>query len=176
MSLLETVLSVVLVGIAAATMLSVVGFVRGTSGIESQRLACTELANRLILMYLDSEQSMPTSGTPIAYGGRLYRWKLERRPVRIVETAPRETRGRASGVSLNRIRQVTVTVWLGEDSGGSSSPDAPVPQVTMSRLFDPLLPTNPDSLNEMLQNNMEGFLNNILESQDGAVAPQDDES
>ena len=170
-TLLEVVLSVVLLALASSALMSTVGYVRTLNAIEEQRLACAEIGNRLLLMKLDDEQSMPSRGSPIAYNGRSYRWSIEERPIRIDAREPARRQRVSGGTGLGRLRQLTVRVWLSEQSGGSSSSNAAVPTVELIRLYDPLLPSNPDTLNSMInsETGIDSFIQRLLESQAGSV-------
>jgi hypothetical protein len=102
----------------------------------------------------------------------MYRWTLEEERVEFkVETNEEDQSGNAvgSGVSLSRIKLVTIKVWLGADSGGARAFEPGIPSATISRLIDPLAFSNPDSLGTMLETpgGIERLLQSFIDSEVG---------
>jgi len=155
LTLLEAILSVVLLSMVAVTLSSSVSFMSQSQKRLDQRLGAGELANRLVLQYMDSRESLPDKALPIEYDMDLYRWTLEEAKVKFeFDDQSINSEGNSnfgSGVSLDRIKLITVRVWLAADSGGSRSFTPAVPNVTITRLIDPLAFNNPDSLETLLQ-------------------------
>jgi type II secretory pathway pseudopilin PulG len=156
MTFLEVVAAVAMLGIVSAAMFGVFGFVTGTSLRQQRLLGCAEVANRLMLTYLDDPTKMPDSAKPVDYGPETapsrFRWEYKEEPINIIEAIPEAMDlSRASPFPKDRFRQVTVRVWLSEESGGSRFADDSTPTATLTRLVDPLYPRNPDSFMNMLQ-------------------------
>lgn len=165
MTFLEAILAVVLLSMVATTLSSAVSFMSQSQKRLEQKLGAAELANRLILQYIDDRDSLPDRSLPIEYDMDLYRWTLEEAPVKFVfdSQAQSDDSGRVGGgVSLNRIKLITIRVWLGPDSGGSRSFDPSVPNTIVNRLIDPLAFNNPDSLETLLQ--QPGGIEKLFES------------
>jgi type II secretory pathway pseudopilin PulG len=144
-TLLETVLSVVLLGLAASALTMTVGSLTAQQTRESRRLACAELASRLMLMYMDDKNAMPSRSLPLDYDGQLYRWSLDESSIR-ARAARNDAADRQSERSLQRLKQVSVSVWHSEDGVDAQRPPEGAPTVTLSRIVDPLIPANPDAI------------------------------
>ncbi len=155
LSLVEVVVAMAILGLAAAVMVSSFSFVQGALRRQETRLAAAELANRLVLQFLDDpELIIKQAGRPISYGHDEYRWDVRRGDVRIENDPVLEqalANGARSGPNLeDRIERVTVTVWLSEVSGGSPRRGMGAPEATITRVLDPLnLVRNPDAAKTM---------------------------
>ncbi|MFT5424438.1 MAG: type II secretory pathway pseudopilin PulG [Phycisphaerales bacterium] len=152
MTFLECVLGVLLLGMITSTLVQVSSNARLNQLRTKARLGAAELANRLVLQYLDDKDSLPTANLPIEFDGQYYRWSKKHSQVgaKIDSAAARSGADvNSSEKSLSRIQQVTFSVWLAEDSGGTFKNSDPTPSVSISRLYDPLLPTNPDAMRRL---------------------------
>lgn len=149
---LECVAAMALLGLAAASAFSVLEFVAGTQARQQQKLAATELANRLILMYLDDGLGMPEPGSLLEYGPHQYRWEYAEQPVVLAEARPEgRDANRPPTLPIDRFSQVTVRVWLSEKSGGTRDGSGGAPSATLARIFDPHYFRNPDSMKKLLE-------------------------
>lgn len=152
LTLLECVLASALLGMVAAGFLGMISAIWGWQGRQQETLGAAEIANRLILTYLDDSTEMPPSALPLAYGPYRYRWKMKEEAVKIrdPEDLPpdiaQKRAERTARSGLDRIKFVSVHVWLSEETGGTMEPDADTPQATLERLVDPLAFRNPDSI------------------------------
>ena len=160
LSLLECMLAVGILGLAAAMVAGALGYAYNAQARERATLGAAELGSTLILQYLDEKESMPASGLPLAYGPTgaetLYRWDLSDRPVRLTNNPNAEVRvetANANAAMTDRFRQVTVRVWLGEQSGGSFRFEPGAGSATLTRLYHPLAFEfrSPDSLQKLVQ-------------------------
>lgn len=156
MTFLEVVAATALMAIVAASIFGVFGFVAASQSRDMQKLAAMEVANRLILAYLDDPVNMPDPNKTVDYGPPeaplRFRWDYREEPVVVVEAAAdQRDRTRQSPLTNDRFRQVTVRVWLSEQSGGARRPDVSTPMATLTRMLDPVAPRNPDSFMNMLQ-------------------------
>lgn len=175
MTLIEVILAVVLLGMVGATLASAAGFMGNMQRRLEQNLGAAELANRLMLQFIDDRESLPSTSLPIDYDKDQFRWTLEERPVTFnIESNSDEQSGSStsvgSGVSLSRIKMVTIRVWLSADSGGSRAFEQGIPSATITRLIDPLAFSNPDSLETLLNQpgGIERLLQQFIDSQDGS--------
>lgn len=158
LTLLECVLASALLGMVAAGFLGMISAIWGWQGRQQQSLGAAELANRLILTYLDDSTAMPSSSLPIEYGPYRYRWKMKAEAVKMRDpddlppevAQKRAEKSQRSG--LDRIKFVSVHVWLSEESGGGMTAGADTPQATLERLVDPLAFRNPDSIKKKFNN------------------------
>jgi len=154
LTFLETVCAAALLALVAATILGAFNTMMADQERQRHRLGAAEVANRLILQYLDDKTALPSQALPVAYAGERYRWSLTETPARIIPARPEVAAERAgrTTLSLDRISAVAVTVWLGEESGGSSTIEPGTPSARLSRLVDPLAAArNPDSMDNMFK-------------------------
>jgi hypothetical protein len=125
---LEAVLGVVLLGLITASLAGSVSFMHRSQVRHERHLGAAELANRLILQLIDDRETLPSPSLPIEYHDALFRWSLDEQPVRFVTRTQGVSTASGSvggGVSLDRIKLVTVRVWL------APSPAAPCPTQPM---------------------------------------------
>ena len=172
LTFLEAILAVVLLSMVATTLASAVSFMSHAQRKMDQKLGAAELANRLVLQYIDERDSLPERTLPIEYDRDLYRWTLEEAPVKFEfddQGADEPTNNVGNGVSLERIKLITIRVWLASESGGSRAYTPMVPSVVLTRLIDPLAFNNPDSLETLLQKpgGIDQLFNSLLDLQDG---------
>jgi prepilin-type N-terminal cleavage/methylation domain-containing protein len=154
MTFLEVICGSAILSIVAAAAFSVFSFVSLSQIREQRHLACMEVANRLMLSYLDNPTSMPDANKVVEYGPAekplKFRFECKEEPIRLVEVGA-ERRGESrSPLRLDRFKVVRVRVWLSEQSGGGRFADAGVPQATITRMMDPIALRNPDSLANMM--------------------------
>jgi type II secretory pathway pseudopilin PulG len=148
---MESVVAVAILAILASTVIGGISMVMSQQVRQQRRLACAELSNRLILMYLDDPETMPDDSLPIGYGNEKYRWEIIENPVQISSARAdlaAELEDKTS-MTLDRLNAVTVRVWLSEaHNAGSFAPSAQAPTYAITRLIDPVsnITRNPDSL------------------------------
>ena len=113
-SFLEAVLAAALLGIIASAIFSVLSYVYASDREDTVRLGAAEVANRIIITYLDDKTSIKKLPDLIDYGPDSYRWDLEEDTVRIEEPNRhlRVTAGREGAVpnALVRLDEIRVTV------------------------------------------------------------------
>lgn len=172
--MVEVVAGVVILALVAGTVLATISVVLGVQLRHQRTLGCAELSSRLILQYLDDPTAMPSDTLPIQYGRDFYRWKLVKSPVDLQPAKP-DTSERTSrtGLSLNRLEVLSISVWLGEQSGGDFYAEASTPAFTLSRLIDPIADAqrNPDSTSKLLANETRRreFINRFLGTEQGGL-------
>lgn len=145
-----------LLAIVTAVIMGAVNNMLSAQKRAQQRLASAEIANRLVLMYLDDAETMPSGATPIPYAGDEYRYAMTVTPVEIRAARPDvaiERAAEARGLRLDRIQNIVVQVWLCETSGGALGYDEAVPHARVTRLVDPIgrAMRNPDSADYLLK-------------------------
>jgi type II secretory pathway pseudopilin PulG len=147
LTFVETVCAVAILGMVAAAVFGAFNGMMSVQERQRHRLGAMELANRLILQYLDDKDTMPQEGLPIVYADERYHWNLKEIPVQLVPARAdvAEDRTSASAVSVNRLVALSVTVWLSEESGGTASYDPAIPSASVTRLMDPIALRNPDT-------------------------------
>lgn len=149
MTLLEVVLATTILAMIVSVLFGAIGFMLGRQRVEQQALGASEVANRLMLQYLDDFTALPPESLSVEHGRDRFRWTLERRGLRLepAEPARRARTGTERTTSLlEKSDLVTIRVWLSEESGGSIAYTDAVPHDAVSRLVYPILAgRNPDS-------------------------------
>ncbi len=158
MTFLEVVFAVALLGILAATLLGATNYLLARQKYEQRTLACMELANRIILQFLDDRDSPPDPADALNYGGDDYHWSLEESPVAF---HPAKTQPVAEGrtpTSFDSFRIFKVRVWLATAGPATMG----VPHAEISRMYDVnLMFRNPDSLENIIHS--EGGVRRMLD-------------
>lgn len=176
-SLMEVVVAVATLALVASTVVGAMGYLYARQRVEQQRLGAAELANRLVLSYLDDANAMPSQSVPIPYADASYRWSLAVDDIGLEESASVARAKRAStrrmSLKIDRLKQITIRVWLDERSGGSYTYEPRGPRAVLTRLYDPLnIARNPDSAQRLFDTDA-GFtdiVNNVLNSMDAPPA------
>ncbi|MCC6228887.1 MAG: hypothetical protein IT432_06655 [Phycisphaerales bacterium] len=153
LTFLETLFASALLALVAAAVFGALSFVLGRQHHEQRTLAAYELANRIILQYLDDPDQLPDQALPLEYGKDRFRWTLTIAPVTVTAAneAPKDAAETRRSL-LDRVTQISVRVWLGEESGGSRDfePDSPMPRAALSRIMYPMAYRNPDSFDRLI--------------------------
>lgn len=154
LSMLEVVFAMALLGVVIMATMNVLSFVHGSQVREQRNLAAAELANRLILMYIDDPNSPWQEGDTIKWStGEAYRWELIRSEVKIDSAMQPPTELNTNqGFGLERIHLIRARVWLDEEHGGSREFDESSPNAEIARLMDPISNmTRPDTGKSMYE-------------------------
>ena len=139
-------------GVVAAAMISSLGVLYREQERERRTLAAMELAHRLVLQHLDDPRALRgQQSLPIDYGGERYRWAIVKRPADLRARVGAPDASDTSRSALERLEEMEITVWLSEDSGGAAAPGPGVPAASLTRVYDPLPLSNPDSLRNMTE-------------------------
>lgn len=152
LTIVEVVLAASLAALIAVTVSSTLGYIYRAQGRHRQQLACAELCHRLLLQYLDDKELMPNVGLPLRYGPDLYRFRWQDDPIIVTPARPRTVTPNSSvgGAGIDRFRQVTVEVWLDEESGYARRPAPGRPHHALTRVADPLPFRSPDAMNRLV--------------------------
>ncbi|MEM8757292.1 MAG: prepilin-type N-terminal cleavage/methylation domain-containing protein [Planctomycetota bacterium] len=150
---LEAVLAAALLGIVAAGVLSALGTVWNWELTDRQRLGAAEVANRVMIVYLDDSTATDDLPETIAYDGRRYRWSIDIERVSLLDANPERRVGR-DGVAqspelFDRMQAVTVSAWLDDGTAAAIRAGA-TPTVTLDRLVNPLGFFSHDSVERLL--------------------------
>ncbi|MDX2146064.1 MAG: type II secretion system protein [Planctomycetota bacterium] len=172
LTILEMTLAVALLSIVAAAGFSATQFVFARHEREQRRLAAAEMASRLLIQYVDDKNKMPSEFDPINYGALSFRYTKSDAPIGVKEFKPVPTSGggRQSLMSMESCRQITVRVWLSEESGGSFDGSGNAPSATLTRIYNPMRPVNPDSFENKKSSGFAELTRDLLES--GAAGQQ----
>lgn len=157
LTLLETVFAVVLMTLIAAAMFNTIDFLLSRQIAFERRLAAMELANRLMLQYLDDPTELKDDGgLPIRYhdaeNADLFRWEKSESPVKIeLDKAALKVEDQPTFVA-HKLKYVTMRVWLAEQSGGSYRPEGSPVVAELSRLVDPAAMRTPEQVMKIFNN------------------------
>jgi type II secretory pathway pseudopilin PulG len=149
MTFLEVTLATAMLALVTASVFSAINFAIGSQARHEQLLGAAEVASRVVVMYLDDpDATLAQQDRPMDYGPLRYRWSARSETITMKADADAAAQsGVGGGPSLSRLEELTVQVWLSEESGGTRDPAPGVPQVSLKRMLD-MNPTfrNPDSL------------------------------
>lgn len=159
LTFLEVVCAVGLLAIVTASVTTATNYIVATQIRQQRKLNATEVANRLMLIYLDDPNELKRMGAQIAYDGAKYRWEIREGYVEIQSAKQGGVQGTAA--SLDRFVNVKLTAWLSEESEGAMRPEPGVPFGTVSRLVDPIPLRNPDSLKHTVKD--DSLRGNLIE-------------
>jgi prepilin-type N-terminal cleavage/methylation domain-containing protein len=154
MTMLEVVFAVVLLGLVATSAASLFGLLTRLHTDNAQRAAAYELANRIILQYLDDPKECPSEAEALPYGPWRFRFHLDERPVRMVVKQTEAAARTADKIPMNRFRMVTVRVWIVAEGTEWSTDIAGEEMASLTRIYDPLsamLFRNPDARERRMQ-------------------------
>lgn len=151
-SFIEAVLAAALLGIVASSIFGVLGYVYASDREDQLRLGAAEVANRIIISYIDDETSVDKLPRVIDYGPERYRWEIDEDPVRIEEPnrRARVTAGQAGAVpnALVKLREVRITVWHDDGTDATLTPGAS-PGVRLNRLVNPIAFRGSDTIERL---------------------------
>lgn len=153
-SFLEAVLAAALLAIIASSIFTVLGYAMASDRTDTARLGAAEVANRVLISYIDDSTSIRKLPDTIDYGGNTFRWDLDDDYVRIEEPnrQNRVTSGKSGAVptALVRLKEVRVTVWQDDGTIESRQPGA-TPGVRLNRLINPFGYRGADSTERILE-------------------------
>lgn len=149
-TLLEVLLASVILGLVAVSITSAITFVARTDLMQQRRLGAYELANRLLLQYLDDRKQLPSQAVPYDDGRFLYRWELVEESLKYeqleggISEAPSNWAPAMSAIEQTKLLRVRVYQGIPDGIGGA------VRGQELAELVRPhnpllLLSRNPDS-------------------------------
>ena len=155
MTLLEVVVSIVMLAGVTATVLAAISHMEGVARKHKHELNAVEVAHRIIAQKLDKSDLLPPENLPIQQGDSLYYYKLFDEVIVIGETES----GNAEFDSIrsddadvneqikNRLHQVIVHVFPADEMGRQTSVE---PIVTVVRFYDILKGDDDEVLKRIL--------------------------
>jgi hypothetical protein len=147
MTLLEVVLAVVLLGLISAAVTGTITFSARMDARADERLSAYEIANRIVLQYLDQRTALPDRNLPLQYGRFKFFWECvdEKFEMKI---KPPDTSGaaRAAPRELDRFERIEVRVWRADDPTGNGIDLRRGEELAhLVRVLDPVAFRNPDA-------------------------------
>lgn len=169
LTFLEVVLATVILASVVAIVMSALNFVMGQTERQLAKLGAMELANRLMIIFLDDELEFGRQPRNLEFQGRSFRWDYGTSGVAVLPVVEGDS---VTAIrSAERLRNVEINVWLAAESGGSDRPDPAVPSARVVRLVD-ILYMNPDSIDHMMGDDQsrQEFIRRAMESRSGGAS------
>jgi hypothetical protein len=172
LTFLEVVFASAMLAMVAAVVFGAIGFMLSRQRAEQQTLGATEVASRLMLQYIDDPYVMPDNTLAVAYGPDRYRWEMQTRRVQLRPAEPVRPRnptreGERQSTLIDRSDFITISVWLGEESGGTRDRSDAVPHASVSRVLYPMASRNSDSFERLRQHDR--YLSDLREKITGST-------
>lgn len=146
LTLLEVLLAVTLLSLTVALVTTAMNNIMTMEQSQRARLAGFELAHRLLLQWMDDKDSLPPKQLPLTYGPRKFFYEVYEDPMRMVVN----DRQRSSGGTLQGLdRYIMLTVVVFDTEGTYEQPVKGEAIARLSRIVDPVLPRNPDSMDKI---------------------------
>ena len=164
LTLLEILLAVTMLVLVTTSITAAISTITAMEARSRKRVAACELANRIIIQYLDEKKSLPLEAKPLDYGKDRYFYELTPWQSRMQINRTQESAG-PNLQGLARYKVVRVTVFEAEESG-----DYPVKGqrlASIERIYDPATARSPDSIQKT---NVEELINDLFPQ--GATPPQ----
>jgi hypothetical protein len=161
LTLLEVLLAVLLLSLTICIVMGAVSSLAGAEGRGKMRLAAYEVANRIMLQFLDDEKALPPKNEAIEYGPYRFMWRLDKTTATMTINRKQESAG-ANLQKLDRYQLVCITVFEAEQNGNFEIKGEPLAYLT--RVIDPFAPRNPDSIETFTgdMDKINGLIQNIL--------------
>jgi type II secretory pathway pseudopilin PulG len=155
LSLVEVVMASMLLAITASAVVGGITTVAAADAHNQQKLEALELANRLLLQYLDDKSAMPDESAHAVQGRGTYRWAMHTSAVELSTPAEsiviKPTDGPGSK-TIDKLVLLSVSVHAGipDGMGGYASGER---LCTLTRVYHPLSTVyrNPDALSRLLR-------------------------
>lgn len=156
LTMLEVIFAMAILGLVVMATMSAVSYVHASQAREQRTLAAYEIANRLVLMYIDDPNSPWNEGDTIGWpSGEQYRWEIIRSDVKVDSAVPppTEMNTQGGGFGMDRIHMIRARVWLDAPYGGTQEFSVDAPHAELARLMDPIANmTRPDTSKRMYEN------------------------
>lgn len=151
---LEAILGMALVGILGGAIFGVLGYAWRIEIEARQTLAAAEIANRVLISYIDDPTSTAKLPELIDYEQVRYRWSLNVTQTLLRDSFPDARTDRegapSSSEALESMELVTVTAWLDDGSASSIAPGR-TPTFELERVINPFQYRGNDTLERLLQ-------------------------
>lgn len=143
LTLLEILLAVVMLVLVTTSITAAINALVTMEANSRKRVAGCELANRILLTYLDDDKNLPSPAMPLDYGKDRYFYKIADWSARMTINTRQE--GAGQGLQgLNRYKVVRVTIFESDESG--EYPLAGDELAHIERVVDPANARNPDTM------------------------------
>ena len=166
-TLLETILAAALLAGLAGSIVAALGGVNSSETRRQARLGGYEVANRLMLQYIDDSSAMPDANAPYEYQpGVFYRYVLTKRPLTVElpkDSVMEATGWAAAEANLKQLQLLDVQVYMSNAQGELIQPIA---QLVRCYHPWPLYSSNPDAKRRWFadQNNVATITKAMMEA------------
>lgn len=142
-----------LLGILGGAIFGVLGYAWRIEVEARQTLAAAEIANRVLISYIDDPTSPEKLPDTIDYEQISYRWSIDVEPTVIRDAHPGARVNRDGSPetqeALESMERVTITAWLDDGTAGSVAPGR-TPTFTLERVINPFQYRGNDTLERLL--------------------------
>ncbi|MEO1583221.1 MAG: type II secretion system protein [Planctomycetota bacterium] len=150
---LEAVLGLALLGIIGGAIFGVLGYAWRVEINARQTLGAAEVANRVLISYLDDSTSPRKLPDTIAYQEMTFRWSLDTTRVSIKDTVPSARTDRDGSATiqeaLDKMESVVVIAWIDDGTPASLVPGS-TPGYRLDRVIDPFTFRSADSIDRLI--------------------------
>ncbi len=172
---LEAVLGMALLGILAGAIFGVLGYAWRVELEARQTLAAAEIANRVLISYLDDSTSPRDLPETIDYEQMRFRWTLDTEKAAIRDAFPDARVGREGTPefleALGNMEFVTVVAWLDDGTDLGQAPGR-TPTFRIERTIDPFAFRGTDTIERLLKDpERQGVMINRMIGLEGGVSP-----
>jgi hypothetical protein len=143
MTLIEVLLAVLMLAMMMGVVMSAVSSIVGMESRGHMRLAAYEVANRIMLQFLDDEKGLPPKTEAVEYGIYRLMWRIDKTTATMNINRKQESSS-PNLQKLDRFQLICVTVYEAEQDGNFETKGEPLAYLT--RVIDPYTPRNPDSI------------------------------
>lgn len=143
--------------------MSALNMIYGQSERQVARLGAMELANRLMMIFLDDENEFKRQPKSLEFDGRKYGWDWKESGVQVVPVAEGDS---AKAIqSAERLRNIRIDVWLAPQNESIDAIAAGAPSASVVRLVD-VIYFNPDSIQNATATpeGQQALINRVLKS------------
>lgn len=177
-TLLEVLLAVVLLTLVASAMFASMGAIDTMENRARLNTSAFEVANRLMLQYLDDEKKLPSKVEALDYGPYSFMYDVSESRVKMGLNAAQLSGGSAPQ-GLERFRQITVTVFEADVAGPYPVKGEAI--ALLDRIVDPSAPRNPETIDNLARGGNDAvgtFMQKVLQGivPEGATVPQSPKS
>lgn len=171
LTFLEVVLATVILASVVAVTMTALNFIYGQSERQIAREGAMELANRLMIIFLDDENEFKRQPHSLDFDGRRYNWSSREDAVGVVPVIDGES-ARAIK-SAERLRNIQIDVWLADGTDANDQPSPAAPSARVVRLVD-VIYMNPDSVANTMSSDegIRGIIDRVMRNHGGSTAPR----
>ncbi len=170
LTLLECVFAVVLLSLVAMSVMSALSYATAEQSIGQQKLGAYEVANRLVLQWLDDQDAMPDRNRVIEWGPYVYAWEMKKDRVTMEVNDPRQLQAADDNAAvplpagnelqgLSRFQLIEIAVYPADRQTGQKLSLEPV--AVLTRMYDPFATRNADAISRLDENDVSRMIQEL---------------